>query len=62
MKSLIKVFIALLLTVTIAFVSFNTHANSLPLSSVDHHQVSSSVASLTSSYNRSFAQRAVGIG
>lgn len=42
MKSLIKVFIALLLTVTIAFVSFNTHANSLPLSSVDHHQVSSS--------------------
>ena len=42
MKSLAKVFITLLLTVTIAFGSFNTHANSLPLSSVDHHQVSSS--------------------
>lgn len=42
MKSLTKVFIALLLTVTIAFGSFNTHANSSPISSVDHNQVSSS--------------------
>lgn len=42
MKSLIKVFIALLLTVTIAFGSFNTRANSSPISYVDHNQVSSS--------------------
>ncbi len=42
MKSLTKVFIALLLTVIIAFGSFNTHANSSPISSVDHNQVSSS--------------------
>ena len=42
MKSLAKVFIALLLTVTIAFGSFNTRANSSPISYVDHNQVSSS--------------------
>ncbi|MFO5493859.1 MAG: hypothetical protein ACLBM6_15215 [Cuspidothrix sp.] len=42
MKSLIKVFIALLLTVTIAFGSFNTRANSSPISYADHNQVSSS--------------------
>lgn len=42
MKSLAKVFITLLLTVTIAFGSFNTRANSSPISYVDHNQVSSS--------------------
>jgi hypothetical protein len=42
MKSLAKVFIALLLTVTIAFGSFNTRVNSSPISYVDHNQVSSS--------------------
>ena len=42
MKSLAKVFIALLLTVTIAFGSFNTRANSSPISYADHNQVSSS--------------------
>ncbi|MBE9250728.1 hypothetical protein IQ226_16615 [Dolichospermum sp. LEGE 00240] len=42
MKSLAKVFIALLLTVTIAFGSFNTRANSSPISYIDHNQVSSS--------------------
>ncbi|MCV3216123.1 hypothetical protein OGM63_21860 [Plectonema radiosum NIES-515] len=42
MKSLTKVFIALLLSVTIAFGSFNTRANSSPISYVDHNQVSSS--------------------
>jgi hypothetical protein len=42
MKSLTKVFVALLLAVTICFGGFNTHANSSPISSVDHNQVSSS--------------------
>lgn len=42
MKSLTKVFVALLLAVTICFGGFNTDANSSPISSVDYNQVSSS--------------------
>jgi hypothetical protein len=42
MKSLTKVFITLLLAVTINFGSFNTHANSSPISYVDHYKVTSS--------------------
>jgi len=41
MKSLTKVFVALLLAVTICFGSFNSYANSSPISSVEHNQVSS---------------------
>lgn len=42
MKSLTKVFVALLLAVTICFGGFNSHANSSPISSVDNNKVSSS--------------------
>jgi hypothetical protein len=42
MKSLTKVFIALLLAVTICLGGFNGHANSSPISSVDNNKVSSS--------------------
>ncbi len=42
MKSLTKVATSLFLTVTIAFGSFNTHANSSPINSIDQSQDSSS--------------------
>jgi hypothetical protein len=42
MKSLTKVFVALLLAVTICFGGFNSHANSSPISYVDNNKVSSS--------------------
>ena len=42
MKSLTKVLTSLLLTVIIAFGSFNTHANSSPINSIDQPQASSS--------------------
>jgi hypothetical protein len=39
MKSLTKVFVALLLAITICFGGFNSYANSSPISSVDDNQV-----------------------